>query len=175
MVDLQTYRVRIANGPDMMSQILHRKVLRYKWKERKAQRHEDEDLLRKLLKTLPKSHTSYLVLIVLLLAIHVAKYSRTLPAVLFAEYSDIQQIFSSQQKTLLTYTSRIHSSVDFAVESILTLIFFGVSVSSIGVVHFIAILLLIAGVEPNPGPKRETHLRDEVTTKTMSLDGRFYF
>ena len=154
MIDIQTYRVRIAKGPDIVSKILHRKALRYKLRAHEAQRHEDEDLLRKFLKTLSPSHTSYLVLIVLLFTIHVCKYL-TIPTALFTKCNDIQQIFGRQHKTLLDYKFTEEVSLGYAIESALSIVCFGACLSSVGAVHFIAILLLIAGIEPNPGPKGE--------------------
>ena len=159
-----------------MSNILHRKERRYKLRGHEAQHHEDEDLLRKLLKTLPPSHTSYFVLIVLLLTIHIAKYSITLPTALDIEYYNIQYIFSSHHKTLLEYKFTVHSGLGFAVDSALSIVCLGTCMSSVGAVHFIAILLLIAGIEPNPGPKEETLLSvdEENSTKITIIDGRLH-
>ena len=177
MIDLQTYRARIANGPHIVNQILHRKELRYKLRGREAERHENEDLLWKFLKTLPPSHTSYLVLIVLLLTIHATIYSTTLPTVFFTKKYDIQQIFSSHHKALLDYKLTTCSSFGYVIESTLSIVCFGACLSSIGVVHFISILLLIAGVEPNPGPKEEDQasLLNEEGTKITILDGKLHF
>ena len=177
MIDLQTYRVRIARGPDIVSNILHRKERRYKLRGHETQRHEDEDLLRKLLKTVPPSHISYFVLIVLLLIIHIAKYSIKLPAALHIEYYNIQHIFSSHHKTMLEYKFTVHSGLGFAVDSALSIVCLGTCMSSVGAVHFIAILLLIAGIEPNPGPKKETPLPvdEEDSTKITIIDGRLHF
>ena len=177
MIDLQTYRARIAKGPDIVGNILHRKERSYKFRGHEAQRHEDEDLLRKLLMTLPPSHTSYFVLIVLLLIIHIAKYSITLPTVLHIEYYNIRQILSSHHKTLLDYKFTVHSGLGYAVDSALSIVCLGTCLSSVGAVHFIAILLLIAGIEPNPGPKKETPLPvdEEDSIKIAIFGGGLHF
>ena len=177
MIDIQTYRVRIARGPNIVSNILHRKERRYKLRGHETLRHVDEDLLRKLLKMLPPSHTLYFVLIVLLLTIHIAKYSITLPTVLRIEYHSIRQILSSHHKTLLDYKFTIYSSLGFGAESALSIVCLGICLSSVGAVHFIAILLLIAGIEPNPGPKEETPLPvdEEDSIMITIFDGRLHF
>ena len=172
MIDIQTYRARIGSAPGMMSKILQRKEIRFK--HCKRDEHEDEDLLRKIIKTVTISQLSNLLLILLLIVLTIWKPSVLLhqfrfetnnllgPRVFFKYY------FSSFDKTC--------NDLEELSEGLFAIICTGLCLSSIGAVHFISILLFIAGIELNPGPNSpkvsETESKQETIPVTQSDDSQ---
>ena len=146
MIDTQTYRQRIGGAPGLMNKILQRKAAKLTAWGGKSH-HEDEDLIRKKLKTVTLPQFSYLLLILLVILFTVSKST--------VSKSHIQMEITSNVFT--GHFTLIHDGADVLLtETVLAIVCSALCLSNIGAVHFIAILLLMAGVEPNPGPTVET-------------------
>ena len=176
MVDIQTYRARIGSASGIMDSILRRKTTKFKLGA-SATHQEDEDLLRKFLKTMTVSriHMAYLILVILLITFNITKCSpfrhslfwieyiyhvgRECTAIFVQYYHDwtctetVVEFTVVPGKYTLDWTSTHENSVTFPKGVYFSIACGELCLSSIGAVHFISILLLIAGVEPNPGPK----------------------
>ena len=173
MIDLQTYRARIGGALAIINKILQRKGMVFKLLHCKTGHHEDEDLLRKALQraTISKRNQSYLLIIFLVTMFNVLKYllneshlvswtghycvNWTLLQKLFVQccwtlshvpYSLFQSLCSDSWELVYENCDTYLKEVAMTVYAV------GLCLSSIGAVHFISILLLIAGIEPNPGP-----------------------
>ena len=176
MIDIQTFRARIGSAPGIMEKILQRKAARFK-SRRNETHHEDEDLLRKFLKsvTISRRHQVYLLLVLLVIMFNITKCSvfrhsihltdyvcyvcRTSATKSIQYYHDHTCIQIMYEYTIMaadymsSWTLIQERSDDFLTDITLTILCTGMCFSSVGAVHFISILLLMAGVESNPGPK----------------------
>ena len=146
MIDIQTYRARIGSAPGMMSKILQRKATKFKLQESETH-HENEDLLRKNLKTVTIPQLSYLLLISLLIFIHLWK-----PSALLQQFQFEKDTFRGLSPHDCTTFENTCNEIETLTDGLFAIVCTGLCLRSIGAVHFISILLLIAGIEPNPGP-----------------------
>ena len=167
MIDVQTYRQRIGSAIGILTKILGRKAARLSFCENETH-HQDEDLLRKVLKNVTVFQISYLLLVLLVIAVNVIKHLASLQAGKRTEY-----IYHVHSECLVQLLQRIYYRVPvfngsdaLLTEGTLVVFFTALCLSSIGAVHFIAILLLIAGIEPNPGPKHED---DSLTSNASKI------
>ena len=152
MIDVQTYRQRIGRAPGLMNKILQRKAAKLTaW--RGKSHHKDQDLIRKKLKTMTLPQFSYLLLILLVILFTVSK-------------STVSKSYIRTEFTCNVFTRHFTLIDDgansFLTETVLAIVCSAMCLSNIGSVHFISILLLIAGVEPNPGPTIETENAESV-------------
>ena len=151
MIDIQTYRARIGSAPAMMSKILQRKVVRLKIFKNKTH-HDYEDSLRKFLKNLPPE-IHYLLLILFVFVLPVRNSSAQIQTIFTSIVDHIQNEFITQLLHDTFQITRFCECSETVFETVFTVVCAIVFFDSIGAVHFIGILLLIAGIEPNPGPK----------------------
>ena len=151
MIDIQTYRARIDGAPGIIDRILRRKATRFKFCGNMAD-DEEENLIRKFFKTMSIFHISYCFLVLLVMAFNVAKYSLCLQSTLHIDYSQFKE-----SSYFYGTSGAISIAFKTVIESTLTISCIGLCLSSIGAVHFVSILLLMAGIEPNPGPKEKDH------------------
>ena len=175
MIDIQTYRVRIGGAPAMMSKILQRKLNNFVMRESMIYHHDDEELLKKTLKNLKVTQLHYLFFMLLTLTVTVIKllalqnefstlsvkyivsfFSDTLMDNLSAAFQTTAVLLNLIGRQTVQYIyewTPVYEGADaFLWEGTLTVICTALCLHSIGAVHFIAILLLIAGIESNPGP-----------------------
>ena len=162
MIDVQTYRQRIGGASALMNKILQRKAAKLTaW--RGESHHKDEDLIRKRLKTLTLTQFSYVMLILLVILFAVSK------STVFKSHIQTQLVCS----IFTGHFTLIHDRADaFLSETALAVCCSALCLSNIGAVHFIAILLLMAGVEPNPGPTGETENSKSDEKSSPTDDGR---
>ena len=125
--------------------------------------HEDEDLIRKKLKTVTLSQFSYLLLILLVILFTVSKFTVFKSNIRMEIISDV----------FTGHFTLIHDGADaFLTETVLAIVYTALRLLNIGAVHFIAILLLMAGVEPNPGPTVETENSNSAEKLSPTQDSR---
>ena len=149
MIDIQTYRVRIGSAPIIIGRILSRKAAgvrcgrKARFGLRGGETHKHEDLRRKSSKTVTIFQLIYFLLMLLVLIPIVSDY--TLDAIWECT---VQYVY---------HWTRIQKRVNVILtESTFATLCTGLCLSQVGAVHFISILLLIAGIEPNPGPTSGT-------------------
>ena len=175
MIDIQTYRARIGGAPGMMSKILQRKLNNFILQESMTHHHDDEELLKKTLKNIKVSQLHYVFFLLLTVAVAVMRslalqnkfstpdlkyiasvFCDGLTDNLSETFETIIVLLNVLSKQIVQYMwewTPIYEGADaFLSEGTLTVFCTAVCLHSIGAVHFIAILLLIAGIEPNPGP-----------------------
>ena len=153
MIDAQTYRVRIGSAPTIVGRILLRKAASFKSYGGETH-HEDEDLLRKKLKTVTVFQLCYFLHILLVIILTVSKYT-DLKYFVRTNYA-YDAIFSRSVQYVFSWTPIKEGADEFLAEGTTAIFCTGLCVSQIGAVHFISILLLMAGIEPNPGPTSGT-------------------
>ena len=175
MIDIQTYRARIGGAPAMMSKILQRKLNNFVMRESMIYHHDDEDLLKKTLKNTNSSQLHYLLFLLLTVAVAVMrslalqnKFSTPDLKYIASVFCDAltDNLSEAFHTTVLLLNSIGNQTVEyiwewtpiyegadaFLSEGTLAVFCTALCLHSIGAVHFIVILLLIAGIEPNPGP-----------------------
>ena len=155
MIDAQLYRSRIGVAPAIINKILQRKSMQFKLHESKCNHHEDEDLLKKALNNVTFFQAFYFLMILLIIILNVWRPS------LLSGSETIDLHVETAQYSLTC------ADIDAAAERIFAVLCEGLCLYSIGVVHFISILLLIAGIEPNPGPNGH---KDKNTKEKSSSD-----
>ena len=175
VIDIQTYRARIGGTPAMMSKILQRKLSKFIMRESTTHHHDDEELLKKTLKNIKASQLHYLLFLLLTLTVAVMRslalqnnfltpdlkymasvFCDSLTNNLLEAFQTSVVLLNLIGKTMVQYIwewTPVYEGADvFLSDGALTVFCTALCLHSIGAVHFIAILLLIAGIEPNPGP-----------------------
>ena len=137
MIDAQLYRSRIGVAPAIINKILQRKAMQFKLHESKCNHHEDEDLLKKALNNVTFFQAFYFLMILLVIILNVCRPS------LLSGSETIDLHVETAQYSLTC------ADIDAAAERIFAVLCVGLCLYSIGVVHFISILLLISR---NRGP-----------------------
>ena len=159
----------------MMSKILQRKLNSCIRQESMTHHHDDEDLLKKTLKNIKASQLHYLFFLLLTVTVAVMRslalqnkfstpdlkyiasvFCDSLTDNLSAAFQTSAVLLNLIGKKTVQYIwewTPVYEGADaFLSDGALTVFCTVLCLQSIGAVHFIAILLLIAGIEPNPGP-----------------------
>ena len=174
MIDIQTYRARIGGAPAIISKILQRKLNNFMMRESMIHHHDGEELLKKTLKNIKASQLHYLFFILLIVTVTVMrsvalqnelsapnfKYlvsfydalMDNLSAAFQANFVMLNAIGKQMVQYMCEWTPVYEGADAFLSEGMLAVSCIALCLSSIGAVHFIAILLLMAGIESNPGP-----------------------
>ncbi len=125
MVDLQTYRLRIGGAPSLVAKILGRKAKLLKFSETKENQEDFE---------LSSTDMLRVIRVVMLLLCYISTHvQEPLP------FPDVAPVFSVLTWGQEVLASSLHSAYlrwD----------------PMVGAVHFISMLLVMAGIESNPGP-----------------------
>ena len=207
MVDIQTYRARIGGASAMMDKILQRKQNYFIIRESMIYHHDDEELLKKTLKNIKALQLLYLLSVLFTVAVTIMRSLALQNEFSTPNFKCIVSLFcdtltdnlstACEMSVVLVNTivkqtvqyiwewAPIYEGADsFLSEGTLAVFCTALCLHSIGAVHFIAILLLIAGIEPNPGPnssKGSTVTDDEpkrmedpnVISSTISQNAQF--
>ena len=158
MIDIQTYRIRIGISPGIMSKILGRKATRHRPSE-----NETCDKRRPMRKFWKIIRPSYL-LIAFVIIINVNNRSMSYQTTLGSNYDHVlykHQTMPSKGKYQLNSSDVLFHEYAFMKASSNHCQLY------VGAVEFITILLQIAGIEPNPGPK----IKDQDSSATKSATG----
>ncbi len=133
MLDLQTYRLRIGAAPSLVNKIIQRKT-----KFRQPEEWQDdltkEDIFTKTFRNLNAKNCVKILVTVIFVVFWVQNSHESFasPCKVLWKSSQLQRATS----VVADFSHQPHLSWD----------------PVIGAVHFISLLLLMAGVEPNPGP-----------------------
>ncbi len=162
MIDVSTWRRRIGGAPGILSRVLGRKAASLKVESSRPHPHEDEDLMRKFLKGLSLRQISYLVLVISLISVILVKNRTT-------SLLGNHDIIAEDPENSFQFRNVIQTC-DTLLEGPMVLACAGLCLSQVGALHFIFMLLIMAGIEPNPGPRPPEQIPDSSAQSSPRTD-----